>query len=274
VDRRHRDAPVHDGVVVGAGHGDPRRRRPPDPVVRDAARVQPLDELVLVHAPPHAGHLEPLALVDGHRGHVHAQELAPPQAVLQHVPGHDRRRHRRQREVHVLVVLLRDREGRAAVDHGLHRGETVPGVMYHPGWRVVHFDDEIEGDSNPAAGHAVGGRAVDGIAHRPSPTRSRTRSGRIIVFCGRLVDGVRRDDCDADRSRPLEAAAPHRCVVVGHQIRGRAVSPVGRPCAATRGATVPRPARHPSTSRRPVRPVGLSGRWRRLVRVGHRYPPA
>ena len=67
VDRRDRDPPVDHGVEVRARDADPGRRRPADPVVRHAARVDPLDQLVLVDAPADARDLEPLALLDASR---------------------------------------------------------------------------------------------------------------------------------------------------------------------------------------------------------------
>ena len=61
---RDGDAAVDHGVEVGPRHGQPRRRRAADPEVGDAARVEPLDELVLVDALAEAGDLDPLALLD------------------------------------------------------------------------------------------------------------------------------------------------------------------------------------------------------------------
>ena len=51
-------------MEVRPRYADPRRRRAADPVVGDAARVEALDELVLVDAPADAGDLEPPALLD------------------------------------------------------------------------------------------------------------------------------------------------------------------------------------------------------------------
>ena len=76
LDRRDRDAPVDDGVEVGARHGQPGRRRPADPEVGDAARVEPLDELVLVDALAQARHLEAVALVGLDGRHVDVDQLA------------------------------------------------------------------------------------------------------------------------------------------------------------------------------------------------------
>ena len=64
VDRRDGDAPVDDGVEVGARDGQPGRRRAADPEVGDAARVAPLDELVGVDAPAEPGDLDALALLE------------------------------------------------------------------------------------------------------------------------------------------------------------------------------------------------------------------
>ena len=47
---------------------------------------------------------------------------AAAQAVLQDVPGHELGGQPGEREIRMFVVLLRDREGWAAVDHRLHRG--------------------------------------------------------------------------------------------------------------------------------------------------------
>ena len=92
----------------------PGRRRPADPEVGDAARIDPLDELVLVDAAPESGHLEALALLGRHAGHVDVDQLAARQAVLEDVPGDGRGGHRGEREVGMLVVLLRDRERRGS----------------------------------------------------------------------------------------------------------------------------------------------------------------
>ena len=64
VDRRHRDAPVDDGVEVGPRDGQARRRRSADPEVGDPARVQALDQLVLVDALAQAGDLDAVALLE------------------------------------------------------------------------------------------------------------------------------------------------------------------------------------------------------------------
>ena len=64
VDRRDRDPAVDDRVEVGAGTGEPGRRRAADPEVGDAARVEPLDELVLVDALAEAGDLEAVELLE------------------------------------------------------------------------------------------------------------------------------------------------------------------------------------------------------------------
>ena len=96
------------------GDGEPGRRRAADPVVGDAARIEPLDELVLVDAPAEAGDLEPAELLGRHGRHVDVEQLAPRQPVLEDVAGDDRGRRGRQREVGMLVVLLRDRERRGS----------------------------------------------------------------------------------------------------------------------------------------------------------------
>ena len=90
MDRRDRDPAVDDRVEVRAVDGQPGRRRAADPEVGDPARVDPLDQLVLVDAAAEAGHLEPLALLRRDGGDVDVDELAARQAVLEDVPG-DRR---------------------------------------------------------------------------------------------------------------------------------------------------------------------------------------
>ena len=99
----------------------PGRRRAADPEVGDPARVEPLDELVLVDPPAEPGDLDPShsSIVAGRD--VDVDQLAARQAVLEDVPGDDRRGHRGQGEVGMLVILLADRERRTAVDHRLHR---------------------------------------------------------------------------------------------------------------------------------------------------------
>ena len=58
VDRRDGDPPVDHGVEVGALDGQPGRRRPADPEVRDPARIDALDQLVLVDALAEPGDLD------------------------------------------------------------------------------------------------------------------------------------------------------------------------------------------------------------------------
>ena len=72
------------------------RRRPADPEVGDAARVEPLDELVLVDPPAEAGDLEALELLGVTRRDVDVDQLAARQAVLEDVAGDRRRGHRRR----------------------------------------------------------------------------------------------------------------------------------------------------------------------------------
>ncbi len=67
-------------------------------------------------------HLEPLALLGRNGRHIDVDQLAPGEAVLEDVAGDGERREAGEREIRVLVVLLRDLEARAAVDHRLHGG--------------------------------------------------------------------------------------------------------------------------------------------------------
>ena len=70
------------------------------------ARIEPLDQLVLVDPPAQPRDLEALALLGRDGRHVDVDQLAPRQAVLEDVPGDGRRREGREREVGMLVVLL------------------------------------------------------------------------------------------------------------------------------------------------------------------------
>ena len=106
MDRGHSDPPVDDGVKVRSGNSQPGRRRATDPEVGDAARVDPLDELVLVDAPAEPGDLESLGLLGWHGRDVDVDELAARQAVLEDVAGDRRGRQTGEGEVGMLVVLL------------------------------------------------------------------------------------------------------------------------------------------------------------------------
>jgi hypothetical protein len=86
VDGGDGDALVHDGVEIGAGIRKPGRWRSADPEVGDAARVEPLDELVRVDAAAEPGDLDPLACLGVDGGDVDVDELAARQPVVEDVP--------------------------------------------------------------------------------------------------------------------------------------------------------------------------------------------
>ena len=90
MDRRDRDPAVDDGVEIGALDGEAGRRRAADPEVGDAARIEPLDELVLVDAPAEPRDLDAVALLDRDGGDVDVDQLAARQAVLEDVAGDER----------------------------------------------------------------------------------------------------------------------------------------------------------------------------------------
>ena len=73
---RDREVAVDDRVEVGAGGGVAGGCRPADPVVGDAARIEPLDELVLVDALAHAGDLDEVEIGSLAMGrHVDVEQL-------------------------------------------------------------------------------------------------------------------------------------------------------------------------------------------------------
>jgi len=121
----------------------------------DASRVLSLDQVVLVDALAETGDLEPIELVGLDGGHVDVDELARREAVLEDVPGDDGRGSAGQREIGVLVVLLRDGEGRAVVDDRLHRRADRPrvgDVVTQVGAVVDAGGDEVEGRAQRSRG--------------------------------------------------------------------------------------------------------------------------
>ena len=230
VDRGDRDPPVDDRMEVGAGDRQAGRRRAADPEVGDAARVAPLDQLVRVHPPAEAGDLDAFALLEGRGRDVDVDELAARQALGQDVAGHDRRGVAGEREVGMLVVLLRDRECRAVVDDRFHRradGARVRDVVAEVRAVVDARGDEVEAMLEVAEeGQAdrVGRRAVDRVRGRAvgeDPLAHAQRPHQRLLVADRALVGLGCDDRHVahrlERLLERQQAARLDAVVVGDQ---------------------------------------------------------
>src|SRR5215212_4964898 len=118
-------------------------------------------------------------------------------------PRDNRRGDRGKGEVGVLVILLADREARAAVDHGLHRGADGAGIGdVVPEVRAVVDPrrDEIEAVAEVAEerdAHRVRWAAVDRIGERAVTEDSLSdpeRAHQGLLVADRALVRVRRDD--------------------------------------------------------------------------------
>ena len=149
---------------------------------------------------------------------------------VEDVAGHDRGRVAGEREVGVLVVLLRDRERRAVVDHRLHRRADRPrvgDVVAEVRAVVDARGDEVEAVLEVAEeGEAdrVGRRAVDGIRRRAvgqDPLAHAQRPHQRLLVADRALVGVGRDDRHVahrlERLLEREQAARLDAVVVGDE---------------------------------------------------------
>ena len=127
----------------------------------------------------------------------------------------------REREVGMLVVLLRDRERRAAVDDRLHRRADRPRVRDVVAEVRAVVDarrDEVEavaevaeeGDADGVGRGAVDGVGERAVAERPLPDAERPHQ-RLLVADRALVRVGRDDGRVADRvERLLEREQPAR----------------------------------------------------------------
>ena len=230
MDRRDGDASVDDRMEVRALHGQPRRRRPADPEVGDAARIEPDDQLVLVDALAEAGDLEPFALLRRDAGHVDVDQLPGRQPVLEDVPRDGGRGQTGQREVGMLVVLLRDRERRAAVDDRLHGRADRPrvgDVVAEVRPVVDARRDEVEGVPEIAEerqADRIGRGAVDRVRDRTvgqRPLADAQGPHERLLMADRALVRVGRDDRDVadgiERHLERQEAARLHAVVVGDE---------------------------------------------------------
>ena len=229
-------------------------------LLRDPARVHPLDELVGIHAPAEPRHLDPLALLQGHARDVDVDQLAARQALGQDVPGDDRRGVASQREVGMLVVLLRDRECRAVVDDRFHRradGARVRDVITEVGAVINagrHQVEAVPEETEERDADGVGRGTVDGVGRRPVAEHPFAHPERphqgLLVTDGALV-GVGSHDRDVAHrfERLLEGEQPARldAVVVRNEDPWPA-GPLGH--GSTGRSQRPRAAAGPTTGER------------------------
>ena len=167
----------------------------------------------------------------GDGGHVDVDELAGRQARAR---GCCARRSvaacAGEREVGMLVVLLRDRERRAAVDDRLHRRADrarVRDVVAEVRAVVDARRDEVEAVPEVAEereADRVGGRAVDRVGERAvgqGPLADAQRPHQRLLVADRALVGVGGDDRDVahrlERLLEREQAARLDAVVVGDQ---------------------------------------------------------
>src|SRR6185369_13237013 len=157
-------------------------------------------------------------------------ELAARQPLAQDVPGDDRGRVPRECEIGVLVVLLRDREGRARVDHRLHGradGARIGDVVAQVRAVVDARRDEVEPVAEVAEeGEAdgIGRRAIDRVGERAvleRPLADTQRAHQRLLMADRALIRIRRDDRHVthllERLLEGEESARFDAVVVGHE---------------------------------------------------------
>ena len=291
VDRRDRDPAVDDRVEVGARDREARtaagrrsrsRGCPADRAARRAGPGRRGGRGASPRCPrtPRSTRPGTLTLISSPRDRPCSRML---RATIVAASG-------RQGEVGVLVILLADREPRAAVDHRLHRradrarvGDVVAEVR-----AVVDAGrDEVEAVAEVAEerdADRVGRAAVDGVGERAvgRAVRSRTRSGRISVFWWPtalwFVSGAMTVVSPIGSRACLRASSPRDSTPSSFVIRifGRVDQSRSGP-ARRCGAPA---ARHARRHRRPARHAPCRGRAARSgpapgsCRAGCRRPPS